>query len=138
MIYFVQNRVSSSVNFWRTDDGRFQMIQAGKMTLLMTGSDYTIVHYSFAKVFEDLLSDEIEIQPIQIIRPSTGEVWNEYSELQIKEYIDPEKISMLSGHEHDVWQYRHSLFVSKRIKEKIELLFTNKFDFFEGFSAHGG
>lgn len=138
MIYSVQNREISRVNFWRTGDGNFRMIQVGEMKPLMTGSDYTIVRNDFAEVFNDLLSDEIEIKPITIIRNSTGDFWNEYSELQIKECIDPEKISMLSGHEHDVWQYGHSLFVSKRIKEKIELLFTNKFDFFEGFSAHGG
>lgn len=85
MIYNVSNKENSRVNLWRSDSETFTIIQFDKFTPILIGSDYTIVNESLVSVFDELLSNEIEIKPIKIVRKSTEEQWDNFCELIIKE-----------------------------------------------------
>jgi len=137
MIYCTSNKANSKINLWRVDNNTFRVLEYDKLTAVMTGSDYTIVNSKLVSVFDELLSDEIEIRPIKIIRKSTSEEWNGFHELIIKEHIDPEKIKITNENERSVWQYNHHLFVSKDLKNKLEIEFKNELEFSEGFSHFG-
>ncbi|MEQ9165094.1 MAG: hypothetical protein RLO12_02460 [Fulvivirga sp.] len=137
MIYCASNKDLSRINLWRVDNNTFRILEYDKLTAVMTGSDYTIVNDKLVSAFNDLLSDEIEIRPIKIVRNGTGEVWNGFHELIIKEHIDTEKIKITDENERSVWQYKHHLFVSESLKNKLELEFDGELEFSEGFSHFG-
>ncbi|WP_044213121.1 hypothetical protein [Flammeovirga sp. OC4] len=137
MIYHTSNKITSSINLWRVDNNTFRILSYDKLTNLMTGSDYTIVNEKLVAAFEDLLADEIEIRPIKIVRKATGEAWDGFHVLIIKEHINPDKIKITDENERSVWQYNHHLFVSESMKNKLEFEFNAKLEFSEGFSHSG-
>ena len=122
MIYNTSSKEVSGIKLWRIDAKTFRILQFGKFTPLMTGSDYTIVAKALLSAFDELLFEEVEVKPIRIIRKATGEQWNDFFELNIKEHIDPDKIKIVDENEQSVWQYNHHLFVSEPIKKKLEAL----------------
>jgi len=137
MIYNVSNRYTSGISLWRVDKTKFQITNFDKLTILITGSDYTLIRKEYSKVFETLLKEEIEISEVIIFRKATSETWDNYCELKIKNHINPNNINLADYLHESVWQYEHNLFVSSETKEELEKLAKGKLEFSENFSHFG-
>ena len=135
-IWNVVNHETTSLNLLRTGERTFRIIQFDEPRFILTGSDYTIVDAQLVSAFELLLTDQVEINPIQILRRSTGEVWNNFIELNVKKHIDPDKIQLAKPTGEQIWQYHHELFVSSELKKKLEQLTNGELMFSEGFSYY--
>ncbi|WP_306644035.1 hypothetical protein [Sanyastnella coralliicola] len=137
MIYNIAAKTHSSINLFRLDENTFSILKYDEFALLMTGFDYTIINQQLVSVFDELMSNELEIRPIRILRRVTNEKWDEFFELIVKEHIDIDKIKIVDENERSVWQFDHHLFVSESMKNKIERKFEGEFEFSEGFSHFG-
>ncbi|MEO0331631.1 MAG: hypothetical protein AAF223_08085, partial [Bacteroidota bacterium] len=93
----------------------------------------TIVDKQLVTAFELLLNDQIEINNIQISRNSTGECWDNFAELKVKEHIYPDKLKIVESTGKRVWQYHHHLFVTSELKKKLEQFSNGELEFSEGF-----
>ena len=134
MIYHAASKLVSGINFWKEDNQVFRVIQFGEFIPIMVGIDYTIIDNSLIKVFEALSSSELEIEPVKIFRKATNEWWNGYSELLIKEHIDPENIKYADETKGSIWQYFQYIFVSEKLKERLESIAEDQIMFSAGFS----
>lgn len=134
MIYHAASKLVSGINFWKEDNQVFRVIQFGEFIPIMVGIDYTIIDNSLIKVFEALSSSELEIEPVKILRKATNEWWNGYSELLIKEHIDPENIKYADETKGSIWQYFQYIFVSEKLKERLESIAEDQIMFSAGFS----
>ena len=134
MIYHAASKLVSGINFWKEDNQVFRVIQFGEFLPIMVGIDYTLIDNSLIKVFEALSSSELEIEPVKIFRKATNEWWNDYSELLIKEHIDPENIKYADKTKGSIWQYFQYIFVSEKLKERLESIAEDQIMFSAGFS----
>jgi len=136
-IYNIRNKKASSINLWRETPSLFRVIQFDRLTSLMTGSDYTLIDKLIVPAFDELLTNEVEINPAKIYRKSTGESWDSYFELTIKEHIVVDKNEIRFNNECNIWQYKHHLFVSKSLGQRVEQISKGDLMFVEGFSRFG-
>ncbi|MCE7995443.1 MAG: hypothetical protein HEP71_25925 [Roseivirga sp.] len=137
-IWHVSSKDASQLNLWKSQPGHFRIIQFGLFVPLLTGSDYTLAHQSLIPAFDCLLRDQLEIKPANILRASTGDQWVDYQELVIKEHINPEKIKTTECFGDQIWQFRHLLFVSADLKQRLESMFPEQLRFSLGFSWFAG
>ena len=137
MIYHTSNKEISGINLWRVDNSTFRILKYDNLTTVMTGSDYTIIHYKIVSVFVELTSKEIDIKPIKIIRLATNEDWNEFHEITIKNHVDPETIKTLNKDQNSIWQYKNHLFVSESLKNRLESKISDDLEFSVGFGNFG-
>ncbi len=126
-------------NLWRMSVDSFRIIEYRDFSVLMVGSDYTLIDESLKFAFDTLDNKEVEIKKVVVKRVSTNEEWSNYYELDIKNHINPDSIKMLSGEDGNIWQYKHSLFVSAAFKTELEKLDNKGELFFSiGFSHWAG
>lgn len=70
-IWHVSSKTRTKLNLWKEEKNHFRIIEFGKFTALLTGSDYTLIHKSMISAFDLLLSDQLEIRPVRIYRKAT-------------------------------------------------------------------
>lgn len=137
-IWNVFDKESSALILLRTSDNNFRVVQYGGFGMLLTGSDYTLVHEKLIPAFKLLLTDQIEIQAVSIVRTSTNESWDHYFELVIKEHINPEHLGRTNSFGEQVWLYNHNLFVSNNLKMRLMELSEGSLQFSDGLSYFAG
>ncbi len=136
-IYSVITKKSCHLKLWRVNDTTFRVIELDNFSLIIEGSDYTLIDESLFPAFETLLSNELEYRKVKILRKATQQEWNNYYELIIKEYIDSDKIKITNSNSGNIWQYNHHIFVSDFLKNELEKIAGDKLSFSVGFSFWG-
>lgn len=137
-IWHVEDRNTSGINLIKTAETTFRVVQFGEFGLLLTGSDYTLIHLKILPAFDTLSIDQLETRSITISRNSTGDTWHDYYELDIKNQLTLEMMKSIDSSGDKVWHYEHTLFVSDSIRNRLkELVPENTLFFSEGFSMFG-
>jgi len=133
--YIGSNEISH--NLWRVSEDTFRIIEYNNFTPILVGSDYTIIDEVFMPAFDLLFKEEVEIFRIKIKRFSTDEIWNNYVELKIKNYINFENYEREAQTNKDIWQFKHHLIVSEKIKKELEKINNNQLCFLLGLGHWG-
>ena len=136
-LYHIQNNETSSISLWRENSSLFRVIEFDRFLSLLTGSDYTLIERRFLPIFDELLANEIEIKPVKIYRKLTGETWDSYAELIIKEHIIVDKNEIRFNQECNVWQYKHHLFLSESMGTRINKMSKGSLILINGFARFG-
>jgi hypothetical protein len=130
----VSEKQLSQLLLWRLPDKNFRIMRVGDLTPLITGYQYILVHQSIVAPFFTLSSDQVRIYPRTIINHVTGQVWNDYSELDIVHSTTPASIQNIVEEKIQIWKYDSTyMFVSPTIKNALEEL-TDQLEFSLGFS----
>ena len=130
---YVKNKNGSSLNLWRTEKRKFQIIKNGRFLDLLTGSNYILIHKKYLTIFESISSDLVEILPVKIFRKANDKSRDDYFEVKIKKQFTIDELSLFGKNEKVVWffqtQYQLKLIVSDAIKIELENLEKEKFIF---------
>ncbi len=131
--FYVKNKNGSSLNLWRTEKRKFQIIKNGRFLDLLTGSNYILIHKKYLTIFESISSDLVENLPVKIFRKANDKSRDDYFEVKIKKQFTIDELSLFGKNEKVVWffqtQYQLKLIVSDAIKIELENLEKEKFIF---------
>jgi hypothetical protein len=131
--FYVKNRNGSSLNLWRTEKHKFQIIKNGRFLDLLTGSDYILIHKKYLPIFASISSDLVGILPVQISRKVNDKTRDDYFEIKVKKQFLMTELSLFGKDEKVVWsfptQYQLKLIVSEAIKFEWENIEEEKFIF---------
>jgi hypothetical protein len=124
---------------YRLSDGRFQIIEQGRLAPLMVGFEYVLVETAFAEFVEDLDMPRLKIIDAAIYDPQRNEEIRTHKELLIRQRFSSDMIRDidLDGDRFLLMNGTY-LFVSPSLKERLEaspfkyLRFTEGLD---GFAA---
>ncbi len=131
--FYVKNKNGSSLNLWRAENRKFQIIKNGRFLDLLTGSDYILIHKKYLTIFESISSDLVEILPIKIFRKANDKTRDDYFEVKIKKQFTIDELAFFGKNEKVIWffptQYQMKLMVSESIKLELENIDKEKFIF---------
>lgn len=131
--FYVKNKNGSSLNLWRTEKRKFQIIKNGRFLDLLTGSNYILIHKKYLTIFESISSDLVENLPVKIFRKANDKSRDDYFEVKIKKQFIINELALFEKNEKVVWffptQYQLKLIVSDAIKIELENLEKEKFIF---------
>ncbi|MBI1287651.1 MAG: hypothetical protein GC178_08745 [Flavobacteriales bacterium] len=133
-VYHVGNKNCSRLKLFRSENGIFKVIEFDEFPLIISGHEHTLVRNDIAETLHSILRNEIRLESVSIERQSTGDKWNDYSEVIIGNEIFPEKISSDMILDENVWIYDNCIFVSQNVKDQLETLAGDRLMFSEGFS----
>jgi len=122
--YQIKNKKGSSLNLWKVEDGKFQIIKNGRFLNLLFGKDYILFQKELLPIFE-LVSDKvIEIIPVEIFRKSTQKIRYDYFEMKVMKQFTIDELNLFRKNEKLIWyfstQYNMHLIVSEKIKLELE------------------
>ena len=129
--YVLQNQTISNTLLWRTDPASYKVIQFDEMTPILYGSDYTLIENRFLKAFDQMLMDQIIITPVTIYRKATEEVWNNYSELIIKNQLVFNTLEQIDPNSHEIFNYYGLILVTPPVRRIIDEIPNNSLSFDE-------
>jgi hypothetical protein len=109
--------ICNDVDLFRLSDGRFQLIEQGKLEPLMVGYNYVIAEKELADYFLSLDIEGISFEPTKIFDRSEGKDYSNYVKLVIGQHFDSYQIADidLDGKRFLVMDKRY-LFVSPELK----------------------
>jgi len=119
-VYFVSNEEYTTLNLWRLEKDKFRIIEFGKFNILLSGIDYVLIHKDYVEVFKEVLESKLEIIPVKIERLSTGEIFDDFYEMKIKQRFSYKRVNVSERKGDKVWGGYGSLLVSTNIKIKLE------------------
>lgn len=136
-IYYISNKTISSLHLWRSDPTKFRITKFDHFQPLLSGTDYILIHKDYITVLNRIDKNQLDIQPVVICRASTGEEWNQYYELKIKNEVTSENINSLNVDGDNIWQFDNNLFVSEKIKDELIKMSNGKLIGTPNFSLFG-
>ena len=98
--FYVKNKNGSSLNLWRTEKRKFQIIKNGRFLDLLTGSNYILIHKKYLTIFESISSDLVEILPVKIFRKANDKSRDDYFEVKIKKQFTIDELSLFGKNEN--------------------------------------
>lgn len=122
----------------RLSSGEFHVWVPGALGVLVYGPDHILAIEPLADALHAACGDDLEVVPATISSRATGETWSSYRELRPRAKLsgpDGLPAARLSG--CTVWHYSQRLFISPRVKNKLEPLFP-ELEFNEGFRGFVG
>lgn len=123
----------------RLSDGRFQIIEDGPLTPLMTGYKYFLVDQALAEYLEALKIPNIRFEPATIWHREHDRNHSSHTELVVERTLSPKEIAQVevSGHQVFALNDRY-LFISPLLKLELENSNFNDLQFSEGLSEFAG
>lgn len=76
------------VSLFKLNSGDFQVSQTGNFKAMLNGPDYILIRRDIAMFISRMFPSEAIIKDVRIVRKSTNEEWNNYSEISIKKRIE--------------------------------------------------
>ena len=136
--FSVESKIPS-VGLYLLDDGRFQMIEQGKLAPFMKGCDYILVENKLADFLASLNIPHLEIKDAIVWNRGKNEEYSDYKELVFRKsirYVTEENINHLDLQGLQVYLFLPShLFVSPELKALLERSGFDYLRFHEGFSG---
>ncbi len=112
---------SSSPLLYRLQDGRFQIIEPGKLAPIMIGQGYFLAESAFADYLTSLNLPSLRICSAVLHDPHEGQDITGYRELQITQHFSPDWYPDidLDGERFLLMDSRY-VFVSPDLKDRLE------------------
>lgn len=126
-----------SVNLWRMEPGKFQVIEQGHYTSILNGHNYTLIQKKYLPVFENI-PGEVTIGPVTIVDTVKKTTNTDYIELFINGIIPPETINNEDAAGVKAWVFQGHLFVSTALRGILEDIRGCDLQFHPGFGLWGG
>ena len=132
--YFVETE-EAPVKLYPLKDGRFQMIQEGKLGPFMSGYNYLLVERKLAEYLANLNVDGTTFRDVVIWDSSKNEDYHSHKEVIIDQHLSTDEIDdiNLNGDRIFVMDNQY-VFVSPSLKEKLEKSDFGYLQFSEGLS----
>jgi len=119
-LYWIKNKsTEKQVLLDKVNDGKFRVLEFGNFQPILCGG--TLIDNSIAEVFIKYVPDQIgSVKKVIIWRKSTEEVWNNYSEIEIKNHLDLETFKNAKFDGFKIHQlYYDAIFISSDLKNKL-------------------
>jgi hypothetical protein len=133
--YFVTSREYSAA-LVELDDGRFQMLEQGKLAAFASGYRYLLVDRRLAKLLKSLKMPQVTFAPVAVVNRVTGEEHRTHVRVTVHESFDQDEIRslQLEGPRLLTMNGEH-FFVSPSLKQALEASGFSELQFFEGLSG---
>jgi hypothetical protein len=132
--YYVETE-ESPVKLYQLKDGRFQLIQEGKLGPFMSGYDYLLVETKLAQYLENLNVEITTFRDVVILARSKNEEYHSHKEVIISQHFNSDEINDLDlDGDRILMMDDQYVFVSPSLKEKLEKSEFGYLRFSEGLS----
>lgn len=123
------------VGLFQLSDGRFQMIKQGNLSNFMSGADYLLIENKLANFLSNLDIPLIDFRDAIVWNRKLDKEYKNFKQLIVKKYATEESFEHwdLSGLQMYLYGRNH-LFVSPKLKEKLERSEFEYLLFGKGFS----
>ena len=125
------------IRLWKLEPGKFKVIEQGSYSPILSGPEYTLLKAIYTPLFIDLI-DQAKIGFATIYDSVYKSENHDYIELISLKEITPESIHKEDSPGLKLWTFQGSLFVSDNLKQKIEEVTNEDFQFHLGFQFWGG
>ncbi len=136
-IWHICPEISSNLLLWRTSKKSFRVTQDGDYTQILSGGNYCLIHRMFEVVLLSV-SEQVKFSRVVIKDHISGQVVEDYVELEIENEINPSTISILDSTGRKIWKNGRNIFVTGELKEEFVKVSTGQLQFSLGFSFFAG
>ena len=117
------------VSLIKLKDGRYQLIELGKFKPILDVHECFLIDNRIADLLEKYVSDQIKLSKVLVFRKATGQEWENYSELIIKNEIMYEEYYKYESTKLEIYRLdKGGIYVSSELKEKIQTALDSEMD----------
>ncbi len=132
--YYVETE-ENSVGLYQLKDGRFQLVQAGKLGPFMCGYKYLLVEMELADYLQSLNVARATFKDVVIWDRSKDEEYHSHKKVIISQHFSSDEINDINLDGNRILMMDNQyVFVSPSLKEKLEIPEFGYLRFSEGLS----
>lgn len=123
---------------WRTDDNQFRVVQQGYPLTFLTNPDYVLLDKKYNTIL-DKLTGQVTCRPVTIVDEVRKLTFDNFLELKILNEIQPGLIDTEDNEGLKIWRFSDQyVFVSTDLKDELQKVTEDEFEFTIGFSNFAG
>jgi hypothetical protein len=139
MLPYLLTSNEDSIALLELADGKFQMLEQGKLPQFAAGYQYLLVVRALAKYLKSLKVPQVTFAPVVVLNRTTGEVHHTHTRVFVQRSVFPEEVKSLAldGLQMFAMNGEH-FFVSPSLKFALEANEFSYLEFSEGLTGFAG
>jgi len=141
-LYWLKNKndIERDVIVDKIENGKFQVLEYGKFYPILNNG--YLIENSIAEILKEYVPEQIgSMKKVTVWRKATDEVWDNYSEIQIKINLNLEQLKNAKFDDYRIYHLMHNdIYISSKLKDKLiaECEKANELEFANDWPKYAG